>query len=90
MIHPIHDGTRLCLRPSADQTASPSFQHSSGNHFFELTHVTGDGVQESQVHNLNINQESEYTPVGIGCQFLCYQNCETRKFFAQNMPKTID
>ena len=24
------------------------------------------------------------------CQFPCSQNCETRNFFAQNMPKTID
>ena len=24
------------------------------------------------------------------CQFTCSQNCETRNFFAQNMPETID
>ena len=23
-------------------------------------------------------------------QFPCFQNCETRNFFAQNMPETID
>ena len=24
------------------------------------------------------------------CHFLCSQHCETRNFFAQNMPETID
>ena len=32
------------------------------------------------------------TPIGGTslCQFPCYQDCETRNLFAQNMPETID
>ena len=31
-----------------------------------------------------------YRNMRFFCLFLCSQNCETWKFFAQNMPKTID
>ena len=35
-------------------------------------------------------EDSEILIIEDKCQLLCSQNCETKKFFAQNMPETID